>query len=432
MRIVVKGNTGDIPVDASQDMEVENFKALLEVMSGLPADVISLYHSGVELSDGKKSLQAYNVQDGSVLTYQLKGAEPNRQSTNPIGTASNPSSNASSATSSIIPQLDFSSIPVPQTRGHQSSSQYARPTSAVGALAGNNTNILPPQMTSSSNRSQAAVPQLNWNSIAIPENVQQTQSQGRATEAEMMRQALLNDPRKLAILKERNPNLADNIHNASKFAQIAEEQHQQIAEEQLKTIRAMNADLFDPEAQRHIEELIHRQNINENMEGAMEYNPEAFGQVTMLYIKCNVNGYPVKAFVDSGAQHTIMSENCAKRCNIVRLVDKRFRGVAVGVGKQEIIGRIHMVDIQIEADFLTSSFSVLKDQSIDMLLGLDMLKRHQCCIDLKENILKIGTTGTSTPFLPESELPDHAKLISQMHSPDGVEGSNIGGSSFGN
>ena len=58
--------------------------------------------------------------------------------------------------------------------------------------------------------------------------------------------------------------------------------------------------LFDPEAQRRIAENIRLQNIQQNMESALEYMPEAFGNVVMLYIDCQVNGHHVKAFVDSG------------------------------------------------------------------------------------------------------------------------------------
>ena len=137
-------------------------------------------------------------------------------------------------------------------------------------------------------------------------------------------------------------------------------------------------DPWSEEYQQKLAELIRQRNVRENLETAIEYNPELFaGREVMLYVQCKVNAVPEKSLVDTGAQMTIMNVKCAERCNVMRLVDRRYAGYAFGVGRQRIIGVIHLGQIQLGDDFLASSFRVLEDQSHEIILGLDMLKRHQ-------------------------------------------------------
>lgn len=196
---------------------------------------------------------------------------------------------------------------------------------------------------------------------------------------ESIRQVFLSDPNQMSLLKERNPPLANALlsGNLEEFTRVLQDQRKQRLDHEAERIRMHSADPFDMEVQRKISEEIRMENVNSNMETAMEYQPESFGQVFMLYVDCKVNGHPVKAFVDSGAQMTIMSQACAARCGITRLIDHRWAGTAIGVGTQKIIGRVHMCQMQIGKDFLTTSFAVLEEQPMDILLGLDMLKRHQ-------------------------------------------------------
>eukprot|EP00123_Amoebidium_parasiticum_P001301 comp12355_c0_seq1/m.7235 comp12355_c0_seq1/g.7235 ORF comp12355_c0_seq1/g.7235 comp12355_c0_seq1/m.7235 type:complete len:516 (-) comp12355_c0_seq1:217-1764(-) len=157
--------------------------------------------------------------------------------------------------------------------------------------------------------------------------------------------------------------------------------------------------------QEKIQATIDQQNAESNFELAMEYNPEVFGKVNMLYVNCCVNNHPIKAFVDTGAQMTIMTVDCAQRTGLMRLCDRRFKGVAQGVGSAPILGKIHATAICIGGDYLPTSFSILETAGVDVILGLDFLKSHQCGLDLDRGVLRIGTTMRETPFLAEKDIP---------------------------
>eukprot|EP00611_Tribonema_gayanum_P030574 TRINITY_DN8561_c0_g1_i1.p2 TRINITY_DN8561_c0_g1~~TRINITY_DN8561_c0_g1_i1.p2 ORF type:complete len:242 (+),score=66.26 TRINITY_DN8561_c0_g1_i1:117-842(+) len=68
--------------------------------------------------------------------------------------------------------------------------------------------------------------------------------------------------------------------------------------------------------------------------------PRAHQQHSMLYLDVFIDGHAVRAFVDTGAQVTVMSAPCAARCGLLGQLDKRYAGRAVGVGSARILGRI--------------------------------------------------------------------------------------------
>ncbi|XP_021483932.1 protein DDI1 homolog 1 [Meriones unguiculatus] len=375
-------------LQVSPDFELCNFRVLCELEAGVPAEEIQIIYMEQLLTDDHCSLGTYGLKDGDMVVLLQK------DNMGPQAQGRTPSHPRADHTGPAMPGTSSSRHP-PQHQHHHHPQQRRPSTQTHGFASGEN--------------------------IAYAQDI---------NSPALIRSMLLSNPHDLSLLKERNPALAEALlsGNLETFSQVLMEQQRERALREQEMFRLYSADPFDQEAQAKIEEEIRQQNIEENMNIAMEEAPESFGQVAMLYINCKVNGHPLKAFVDSGAQMTIMSQACAVRCNIMRLMDQRWSGVAKGVGTQKIMGRVHLAQIQIEGDFLQCSFSILEEQPMDILLGLDMLRRHQCSIDLKKNVLVIGTTGTQTPFLPEGELPLCARLVNgtvQEESPDKEVAGNI-------
>jgi DNA damage-inducible protein 1 len=189
-------------------------------------------------------------------------------------------------------------------------------------------------------------------------------------------EGLRADPAILAQLRTANPPLYDAVNAGNEelvhdlMGDMQELQRRQQLQQQAsashssgqppRTDAGSGGDHLDPmsaEAQEHIAERIRMENVIRNLEDAFEHNPESFAQVVMLFVDVKLNGHPTTAFVDSGAQATIISKACAERCGILRLLDTRFSGVARGVGTATIFGRIHLALLDVAGQFFEVSLT---------------------------------------------------------------------------
>jgi len=165
----------------------------------------------------------------------------------------------------------------------------------------------------------------------------------------------------------------------------------------------------DPAAKEYFGEIERKRKVDSQYYQMMEQYPESMGRVLMLYVEAKINSHPIQAFVDSGAQMTIMSKKVATMVGLADLIDTRFAGVAAGVGTGKILGKIHIVQLQIGSSYYPCSVSVMDDPApgateMPFLLGLDMLKRHLCQLDLRSGVLRFTVGNEEIPFLHEKDL----------------------------
>jgi len=147
----------------------------------------------------------------------------------------------------------------------------------------------------------------------------------------------------------------------------------------------------------------------------------------------NNKSTPIAAYVDTGAQVTVISAAAARKVGILHLMDRRYAGRATGVGQCRILGRIpagcvhfmlgqredddHHEDYDDDYDdYEEEERSILQmngpaltvlegtvTEGVDMLLGLDVLQDWEATIQMggnaRQSSITVKKRGMSEPVV---------------------------------
>ena len=382
-------------------------------------------HSQSQSQSQSQSLASVGIQNGDLIVVVSSSTMNATTTTTATNNRTAPRSNASASVTASAGGLDFSSL----LSGLSSNSTPAS-ASASASTSGGLTFNFPPALPMFSQ----TVP-VQYPGISLDDCI------ARNTNPECFIRVLLS-PQHPNLIKELNyhsPTLATRLKtayrngngngngNVTAATKIWREHIQKgtmnstlsktlSQQKEHQMTQRLRSNPMDVQANEYFSNKIRQQNVEEQYTRMMNENPESMGKVLMLYIDAEVNGHSIAAFVDSGAQSTIMSSKCAERCGLLHLLDTRFEGVAVGVGTGKILGRVHVAEMKVQGIghifpctiTIMDSEKGLGDQNMDFLLGLDMLKRHKCNIDLGKNVLvfSVGGGKMETPFLHEKDLSE--------------------------
>jgi len=145
--------------------------------------------------------------------------------------------------------------------------------------------------------------------------------------------------------------------------------------------------------------------------------------VPMCLAPCVISGNAcVEMMIDTGAQTSVMSLPLAKQLRLDRRIDRSVQGIASGVGRARILGHLIGVVCELGHVEFVMNFAVLDVPDKLLLMGLDLMRKHRCIVDLdKDRLVFGGEGGIYVPFLPPSD--SHIALRNQLL--EGVTGCNV-------
>lgn len=110
--------------------------------------------------------------------------------------------------------------------------------------------------------------------------------------------------------------------------------------------------------------------------------------------------------VDTGAQSSVLSMPLVRQLGLTNRVDRRYQGVAAGVGRAKISGSIRNVSVHLgngHVEFLMD-FIVLEVQDPLVILGLDQMRKYKCLVDMeREKLIFGGAGGVEVEMLPPNQ-----------------------------
>lgn len=160
---------------------------------------------------------------------------------------------------------------------------------------------------------------------------------------------------------------------------------------------------------------------------------------TNLYMRIQINGRPILALIDTGADTSKISDHLALQLNILSFIDYEKRKIAHGLGSVISIGQIPPVPVKFESDMaeedngsdtressekpklssvLFVPFEVLKENRVNvLLLGSDFFTYYGCHLDFARKSIDIPMGSVACKYRLEEKKPKNLNLLNGDEKP---------------
>ena len=101
----------------------------------------------------------------------------------------------------------------------------------------------------------------------------------------------------------------------------------------------------------------------------------------LVYVPCEIGDLSVEMMVDTGAQSSVISTTLVKRLNLAEKINRMYQGVAAGVGRARILGKLQNVPVTLGCVEFCLDFVVLEAEDNMLMLGIDQMRRFKCVVD---------------------------------------------------